>query len=135
MTLDELDKQIIAIKKQGLTPYVERNQIARVRQKYYFEKIAADKERYTTLFLSNVAFLNKIHKSACTRYTVEDNMGIKTDDFFQALLEGRGQLFNFEHILLVAAFFGVPPDLILFVDLQANEQTIRNEYPSLFKQS
>jgi hypothetical protein len=135
MTLVELEKEIIAIKKQGVTPYVERHQIARARQKYYIEKIIADKERYTTLFLNNIAFLNKIHRSKCTRYNIEDNMGIKTDDFLQTLLEGKGQIYNFEHILLVASFFGIAPDLILFVDLEANEQTIRNEYPSLFKQS
>jgi len=135
MTFDELDREIIAIKKQGLTPYVERHKIGQVRQKYYLYKITAEKERCTQLFLKNVRFLNKIHKSWCNKHNVEENMGISTDDFFQMLLEEKMNIFNFEHILICAAFFGIPSELILFTDLEANEQTIRNEYPSLFKQS
>lgn len=135
MTFDELDREIIAVKRQGLTPYVERHKIALLRQKYYLEKIKSDKEKYTVLLLKNIAFLNKIHRSYCNKNSIEDNMGIRTDEYFQSLLEGKVMLYNFEHVLLVASFFGIPPELILFTDLEANEQTIRNEYPSLFKQS
>lgn len=135
MTFDELDSQIIAIKKQGLTPYVERHKIAQVRQKYYIEKINNEKERCTLLFLKNIDFLNKLHKSRCNRYNVEENMGILPDDYFQPLIEGSTNLYNFEHILICAAFFGIPSELILFTDLQANEETIRKEYPALFQQS
>jgi hypothetical protein len=133
MTLSNFEKEIIAIKKQGLTPYVERHKIAQARQKYYVEKISADKEMYTSLFLNNIAFLNKIHKSWCNRNNIEENMGIRTDDYFQLLMDGKLPLYNFEHVLLVAAFFSLPPDLILFNDLEANEQTVRKEYPFVFK--
>jgi hypothetical protein len=135
MTSDEMDKQIIAVKKQGLTPYVERHKIAQVRQTFYLDKIKSDRQKFVELIFRNINFLNRIHKCKISRYTVEDNMGLKTDDSFSDFVEGKTSMINFELVLLCASFFGIPAELLLFTDLEANEQTIRNEYPSLFKQS
>jgi hypothetical protein len=135
MTADDLDREIIALKKQGLTPYVEKHKTGQLRQKYYLAKITKERENQTQLFLKNIAFLNRIHKSKCNKYTVEETMGIGTDDFFEMLLQGKMSIYNYTHVVLCACFFGIPTELILFTDLEANEQTIRNEYPSLFQQS
>lgn len=135
MTADELDKEIIAIKKQGLTPYVEKYKIAQTRQKYYLAKIEDDKQNLIALFKKNLNFLSQLYNIRYNKHQIDEFLAIKTEDYFQLFLDGKVQLFNLEYVLIASVFFGIPAELLLFTDLEANEQTIRKQYPLIFKQS
>ncbi len=132
MTVDEFEQERVNIKKKGLSPYVEEHMLAKLRHKYYSALVDKQEREISERFLANIRFLNRIHKSYITLDNLTDYMGVRTDStLLHTFTEGR--LTNFKCILWVAAYFGMPSELLLYTDLQAHEGTIKAQYPALFK--
>lgn len=132
MTIDEFEQERVEIKKQGLSPYVEDHKLAKLRHRYYAALIERQEDEISDRILKNIRFLCRIHKTKLNLEHFTDYMGLRMDSYLRmCLLEGR--IHNFQNILWVAAFFGIPSELLLYTDLEANEGTIKAQYPALFK--
>lgn len=135
MTGDELDRKIIEIKKRGLNNFVENELIADLRSEYYEKAIKKKIHSLSSRFRQNVLFLNKLHKENCSANKIKEFMGLEMPNDFNKILYEEGQLYSLRQAIITAEFFGLPLELILFTDLQANADTLKTEYPALFRQS
>jgi hypothetical protein len=135
MNYDELDKKIIGIRKRGLNKILEDTLIADIRGEFYETGIVEKMDNISQRFKRNVKFLSRIHGSTCAASKIRENMGITTDKYFNDVVFFESRLQGLKTPLIVAEFYGLPVELLLFSDLEANEQRIKTEYPALFKQS
>lgn len=135
MTFDELEKKIQSIKKRGLNIMVENELITDVRKRYHNEKlneaIAAMSERVRR----NNKFLGRLHGEYCSWQKIKSFMGIEYDPDLNRVLYEDHNLYSLRMAYGIAEFYGIPMELLLFTDLEANEDIIKREYPALIKQS
>lgn len=135
MTSDELDKKIIDIKKRGLANFVENQLIKELRREFYEQKVQKNIRNISDRFRRNILFLNKIHGENCSAGKIKEFMGIDVEQTFNKVLYEEKSLYSLFQASLASEFFGLPTELILFTDLEANAELIKREYPALFKQS
>ena len=135
MTGDELDKKIIEIKKRGLNNFVENELIAGLRSDYYEKAINKKISSLSSRFRENILYLNRLHKQNCSAQKIKEFMGLDMPNDFNKILYEEGKLYSLRQAIIAAEFFGLPIELILFTDLQANADTLKTEYPALFRQS
>jgi hypothetical protein len=135
MTSDELDKKIIEIKKRGLNNFVENELIADLRKEYYEKAIEKKIHRLSDRFRANVLYLNRLHKENCSSNKIKEFMGLEMPIDFNKIIYDENKLYSLRQAIIVAEFFGLPVELLLFNDLQANGDTLKAEYPALFRQS
>ena len=62
-------------------------------------------------------------------------MGIQIDANLSKILYGEYTLSSLRTAIVIAEFYGVPVDILLFQDLEANAETFKQLYPALFRQS
>jgi hypothetical protein len=135
MTGDELDKKIIEIKKRGLNNFVENDLIASLRSEYYEKAIDKKIFNLSSRFKQNVLYLNKLHRQNCSVQKIKEFMGLDMPNEFNKILYEEGKLYSLRQAIITAEFFGLPFELLLFTDLEANANTLKEEYPALFRQS
>jgi hypothetical protein len=135
MTGDELDKKIIEIKKRGLNNFVENELIADLRKEYYEKTIEKKIHFLSDRFRANVLYLNRLHKENCSSNKIKEFMGLEMPNDFNKIIYDENRLYSLRQAIIVAEFFGLPVELLLFNDLQANGDTLKTEYPALFRQS
>jgi hypothetical protein len=135
MTSDELDKKIIEIKKRGLNNFVENELIADLRKEYYEKAIEKKIHRLSDRFRANVLYLNRLHKENCSSNKIKEFMGLEMPIEFNKIIYDENRLYSLRQAIIVAEFFGLPVELLLFNDLEANGDTLKAEYPTLFRQS
>jgi hypothetical protein len=135
MTSDELDIKIIEIKRRGLNNFVENELIADLRKEYYGKAIEKKIHRLSDRFRSNVLYLSRIHKEACSAQKIKEFMGVDMPNDFNKILYEESKLYSLRQAIIVSEFFGLPVELLLFTDLEANGNTLKTEYPALFRQS
>lgn len=135
MTSDELDKKIIEIKKRGLNNFVENELIADLRKEYYEKAIEKKIHRLSDRFRANVLYLNRLHKETCSSNKIKEFMGLEMPNEFNKIIYDEHRLYSLRQAIIVAEFFGLPVELLLFNDLEANGDTLKAEYPTLFRQS
>lgn len=135
MTFDDLDREVNLIRKKGLSPFVQDNLIKQVRQKFYDEKIANDLKTTFAQVHRNMKFLERQLKVSATSSNIKDFLGVALPFNYQDWYLGRETVLRLEIAAIVANYFAVPLDLIMFTDLEANERTIKEQYPLIFKQS
>ena len=135
MTLDDFEQEVLKIKKKGLTKLTEINEIQKVRNKYHTTRIDADIEKISDRIHKNVAYLSATVRVAPTPSRIKEFMGIQTDSYYSKCLNGTLKFYSFEQAVIIAHFYGLPVELILFHDLKAYGKNLWQEYPALFKQS
>lgn len=135
MSFDELEEKIINIKKRGLNNFVENQIIADLRREYYEKALEKKMVSISNRFRSNIFFLNRIHKENLTVTKIKEFMGIEFDFSFNKILYENHNVYSLRFAIVASEFFGLPVELLLFTDLEANEHTIKKEYPALFRQS
>lgn len=135
MTSDELDRKIIEIKKRGLNNFVENELIADLRKEYYEKAIEKKIHRISSRFRQNILYLNRLHKQNCSATKIKEFMGLDIPFDFNKIIYEEGKLYSLRHAIMASEFFGLPVELILFTDLEANGDTLKTEYPALFRQS
>lgn len=135
MTFDELDEKIIGIKKRGLNILIENELIATVRKEYYEKEIEKKVKHISDRFRKNVYLLNKAHGDTCSAQKIKEFMGIEIDYSINKVLYEEKGLYSLKHAYIIAEFFGLPVELLLFQDLEANYEILAKEYSALFKQN
>jgi hypothetical protein len=135
MTHDELEQEIVNIRKRGLSPFVEHTLISEKRRVYYSLKMERDMENYDALIRKNVNFLERIYKVYAGSHNIKDSIGIEPHPIYAEIHSGRKKYMRLESVLYIAYFYGIPYELLYTVDLEANERTLKNQYPLIFKQS
>lgn len=135
MTSDELDRKIIEIKKRGLNNFVENELISDLRREYYVKDIEKKVHRLSSRFRGNVLYLNRLHKENCSAQKIKEFMGLDMPNDFNKILYEEANLYSLRQAIMAAEFFGLPVELLLFNDLEANGDTLKKEYPALFRQS
>lgn len=136
MTRDELDVKIIQVKKRGLPQKVEETIIREVRQEFYDKYFYNKIKHITTRFSRNVLFLAKLHGTKFNIEQIYNTMGVTLNfKTFNDILYNRHVLDGLRTPLILAEYFGIPVELLLFQDLEANESALKEQYPALFKQS
>jgi hypothetical protein len=135
MNYDDLDKKIIGIRKRGLNKILEDTLTADIRKEFYENAIKEKINNISDLFKRNVLFLQRMHHSNCAASKIRTTMGLEMDRNYHDTVFGERPLYSLRVAIIVAEFYGIPTELLLFVDLEANEQTIKKQYPAIFKQS
>lgn len=134
MTADELDQEIINIRKKGLPKLLEFELIGKARGIFYNERIDAMHEEINARFFQNLEFLSRLHKSYPSATNVKDYMGYQVDQYYTNALNNN-KLSTIKQPIIVSKYYGIPVELLLFSDLELYGERIRKEYPSFFKQS
>lgn len=134
MSLDELDKKIIEIKKKGLNILLENEFIADVRNQYYTQFIDKKLNHISHQVRRNIFFMNKIHKNNISASKIKEFMGIDIENNFNRIAYEETKLTSLKTAIIISEFYGLPVELFLFQDLETNEETFRQLYPSLFRQ-
>lgn len=135
MTLDELDKQIIELKKRGLNILVENNLIADLRNRYYSELLKRKLNSISNQFRRNVIYMGKLHGQMISSSKIKEFMGMEVENNLHKIAFGDSNLSSLKTAILVAEFYGVPVEILLFQDIEANAETFRQFYPALFRQN
>lgn len=135
MTIDELEKKIIEIKKRGLNIIVENELIATLRGDYYEKLIDRRMNSITELFRKNVRYLGVIHQQAIYSEVVKEHMGLNPEVNINKIIYGNYNVSNLKAAIIVAEFYGLPVEYLLFTDLEANAKTLKEQYPALYRQS
>lgn len=135
MTSDELDRKIIDIKKRGLNNFVENELIAGLRKEYYEKTIEKKIHHISDRFRANVLYLNRLHNQNCTANKIKEFMGVDMPNDFNKIIYEDNNIYSLRQAIITSEFFGLPVELLLFTDLEANGNTLKTEYPSLFRQS
>jgi hypothetical protein len=135
MTSDELDSKIIGIKKRGLNILVEAELISKVRKEYYDIHIEKKVKHISDCFRSNVILLNRLHGENCSAQKIKEFMGVEIDVSINKILYEDKGLYSLRQAYIIAEFFGLPVELLLFHDLQTNHELLSKEYGNLFKQN
>lgn len=134
MTFDELEKKIIEIRKRGLNIVVQTELIATIRGEYYNKLIAKKHKATSDLFKKNINYLASLHKQKVTSNLIQESMGLQPDINLNKIVYGNLMINNIKTAITVAEFYGLPVDLLLFNDLEANAKTLKEVYPALFRQ-
>lgn len=134
MTFDELEQKIIEIRRRGLNIIVQTELISVVRGQYYNELIAKKHKAISDLFKKNINFLASLHKQKVTVNLIQESMGIQPDLNLNKIVYGNLSINNIKTAISVAEFYGLPVELLLFNDLEANAKTLKEIYPALFRQ-
>lgn len=132
MTVDEFEQERVNIKKRGLSPYVEDHLMGKLRHRYYTLLVDKQYDEINERLKRNIHFLARVHKIKFDVHVFTDYMGVQMDKNFRELVIDK-KINYYKYVLWVAAFFGIPSDLLVYTDLEANEETIRTQYPALFK--
>lgn len=135
MTSDELDRKIIEIKKRGLNNFIENELIANIRKEYYEKAIEKKIHHISNRFRANVLYLNRLHKENCSANKIKEFMGIDMPNDFNKTIYEENKIYSLRQAIITSEFFGLPVELLLFTDLEANGTTLKAEYPTLFRQS
>lgn len=135
MTLDELDKKIIEVKKRGLNILIENELIADLRKEYYNGLLKRKMTRITDQVRRNVLFMTKIHNQTISQGKIKEFMGIDVETNIHKVIYGESTLASLKTAILIAEFYGVPVEILLFQDIEANAETFRQFYPALFRQN
>ena len=135
MTAEELEAKIIAIKKRGLNILVEQDLIRDLRSTYFGIKINNRVQAITETFRRNVEFLSRLHKDQVTVNKVNRYMGVRLRPEEDAIIMENKSLYSLYVAIVVAEYYGLPVELLLFKDLSANETLFREQYPTLLKQN
>jgi hypothetical protein len=135
VTLDELEHRIIELKKRGLNILVENELIAELRSQYYDTFIEKKLDSITNQVRNNVRFLGSLHKEFISSNKIKEFMGIQVDGNLGKILYGEYTLHSLKTAIIIAEFYGVPVEILLFQDLEANAETFKQLYPALFRQS
>jgi len=136
MTRDELEKKIISIKKRGLPVIVEESLIKDTRKEFYETFFRKKLKNISERFVSNVIYLSKLHGTKFHTSKIYNTMGVFLNHkVFSDALEGKTSINNFFVPMVIAEFYGLPVELLLFYDLPAHESTLKEKYPALFRQS
>lgn len=134
MTFDDLEKKIIEIRRRGLNIIVQTELIGTVRGEYYDELIAKKQKAISDLFKKNINYLASLHKQKVTCNLIQETMGVQTDLNLNKIIYGNMMINNIKTAIIVSEFYGLPVDLLLFNDLEANAKTLKEVYPALFRQ-
>ena len=135
MTTDDLERKIISVKKRGLNILVENELIRSARKEYYTELAEKKLKSISETFRKNVLFLGKVHGDYVTNHKIFEFMGIDMDMHVSRVLYENANVTSIRQALFVSEYYGVPVEVMLFQDIQANEETFKQLYPALFKQS
>lgn len=134
MTADELEQKIVDIQKRGLPKLLEFDLIGKARGEYYQEKIEESLDNIDQRFFENVNFLAKLHRSKATASNVKEYMGYQVDQYYSNCMQ-HNKLGSMKQAVVIAKYYGIPLELLLFENLEIYGERIRKEYPSFFKQS
>jgi len=134
VTLDELERRIIELKKRGLNILVENELIADLRSQYYDIFIDKKLGSITNQLRNNIRFLGGLHNEFVSSSKIKEFMGIQVDGNLNKILYGEYTLNSLRTAIIVAEFYGVTVDILLFHDLEANAETFKQLYPALFRQ-
>jgi len=135
MTLDEFEQEVLKIKKKGLTKLTEINEIAKVRTKYHTHRIHVDHKKISDQIHRNIDYLKVKTSIAPTASRIREFMGIQTDVYYTDVLKGDRWFYSFPQVIIIAQFYGLPVELLIFYDLKAYGTELWEKYPALFKQS
>jgi hypothetical protein len=134
MNYDQLEDKIRSIKKRGLNIMVENELIADARKTYHEERMRKKLETMADLIRRNNNFLGKIHGEYCSAQKIKSFMGLETSGNLNKALYENGIFYNLHSIYAVAEFYGIPMELLMYTDLEANEDIIKREYPAIIRQ-
>jgi len=134
MNYDQLEDKIRSIKKRGLNIMVENELIADARKTYHEERMRKKLETMADLIRRNNNFLGKIHGEYCSAQKIKSFMGLETSANLNKALYENGIFYNLHSIYAVAEFYGIPMELLMYTDLEANEDIIKREYPAIIRQ-
>jgi hypothetical protein len=132
MTYDELDKKIIEIKKKGYPYILQQSKISEVRGRYYTDELDKEVDRMTERVHENIMFLSKMHKSWPNANNVKEFVGIRVTTGYDKFINQRMKIVNFEYLIVVSIYYNIPVEILLFTDIQANEKSIKEQYPFVF---
>jgi len=132
MTYDELEKQIIEIKKKGLPYIIQQSKIAELKGKFYDDESENQLRKISVQFSKNIETLGKMHKSWPSVNHVQEFTGITLPQGYHNFITNRTLLTNLRYVMVVSVYYNIPPEILLFTDIEANEQTIKNQYPFIF---
>lgn len=135
MTFDEFEEKVRSIKKRGLNIMVENELIADVRKRYHTEKLNQAIAAISDRVKRNNKFLGKLHGEFCSWQKIKSFMGLEYDPDFNKVLYDDYNIYSLKVAYGIAEFYGIPMELLLFTDLEANADIIKREYPALIKQS
>ena len=135
MTVDDLDKKIINIKKKGLSKLIEIQLIGEVKGEFFKERIKNTENSLSAQFHKNIEFLSAKLKSFPSGANIKEFMGITPDQYYDSFIKNKSKIFSLEQVLIASQYYGLPIDLLLFHDLTLHVEHLRKEYPALFKQS
>lgn len=62
-------------------------------------------------------------------------MGMDADTNIHRIIYGESALTSLRTAILIAEFYGVPVEILLFQDIEPNVETFRKLYPALFRQN
>ncbi len=62
-------------------------------------------------------------------------MGMDVDTNIHRVIYGDSALTSLKTAILIAEFYGVPVEILLFQDIEPNVETFRQLYPALFRQN
>jgi hypothetical protein len=134
MNYDQLEDKIRSIKKRGLNIMVENELIADARKTYHEERMRKKLETMADLIRRNNNFLGKLHGEYCSAQKIKSFMGLETSGNLNKALYENGIFYNLHSIYAVAEFYGIPMELLMYTDLEANEDIIKREYPAIIRQ-
>ena len=134
MTLDELDKKIIEIKQRGLNVLVENELIADLRSQYYTLLLERKISHISDQVRRNVLFLQRAHGQTISTNKIKEFMGMEVENSFNKIIYENNSLTSLKTAILISEFYGIPVEILLFQDLEANVETFRQLYPTLFRQ-
>ena len=134
MNYDQLEDKIRSIKKRGLNIMVENELIADARKTYHEQRMRKKLETMADLIRRNNNFLGKLHGEYCSAQKIKSFMGLETSNNLNKALYEDGIFYNLHSIYAVAEFYGIPMELLMYTDLEANEDIIKREYPAIIRQ-
>jgi len=132
MTLDDLEKEIIAIKKKGLPHILEQSEVSKVRGAFYNDYIEEELRRVSLILHRNIELLVKLHKTWPSVNNIEEYVGMKIPQGYSKFISDRGVLYNIRFAIMISIYYGVPLEILLFTDLTANEELTKKKYPVIF---
>lgn len=113
---------------------VENELIADARKTYHEERMRKKLEIMADLIRRNNNFLGKLHGEYCSAQKIKSFMGLETSGNLNKALYENGIFYNLHSIYAVAEFYGIPMELLMYTDLEANEDIIKREYPAIIRQ-
>lgn len=135
MSLDELESKIVEVKKRGLNLLIENELIADLRGEYYSGLLKRKMNRITEQVRRNVLFMTKIHGQTISPSKIKEFMGMDVETNIHRVIYGDSVLASLRTAILIAQFYGVPVEILLFQDIEPNVETFRKLYPALFRQN